>query len=423
MKVSLLAATILTSTLALSSLSAFAAPSPKSGSACVKAGKIQTYKGLKYTCIKSGKKLVWNKGEPTTARQPSIGPSPKPSTIALPAPSQTPSPYTTLSPQTRALSLSEKWSQIDQSALGVFYDWATKEIPKNHNIKIEYVISDKADKDAVEEMKRRYELAARFWAPYSTVTNAFKVVIANHNEARWICEITYEWLYRIQSVSECIENVSNGRPDIPTAGQRQFRDRNVDSYQIKNLTELGTRFFTGRVEHEFTHNIFYEQSSQYQNFMPCWQIEGGPEFFGILIAMRLDANSYIQARNIKFETDFLRLNEMNWGLDEWINFLNEIDRTDILNRQGDTCGPVRSKIYDHSILANEYIVKKVGIPGYLKLIRDASKTSWSETVKQTFGVEKKDLYREMADYMMKQYRLARANSWSYQELQKVPYGR
>jgi len=149
---------------------------------------------LKYTCIKSGKKLVWNKGEPTTARQPSIGPSPKPSTIALPAPSQTPSPYTTLSPQTRALSLSEKWSQIDQSALGVFYDWATKEIPKNHNIKIEYVISDKADKDAVEEMKRRYELAARFWTPYSTVTNAFKVVIANHNEARWICEITYEWL-------------------------------------------------------------------------------------------------------------------------------------------------------------------------------------------------------------------------------------
>ena len=67
--------------------------------------------------------------------------------------------------------------------------------------------------------------------------------------------------------------------------------------------------------------------------------------------------------------------------------------------------------------------EKVGIPGYLKLIRDASKTSWSEAVKQTFGVEKKDLYREMATYMMTQYRLARANTWSYEELWKVPFGR
>ena len=34
----------------------------KQGSSCKKAGTTSTVNGLKYTCIKSGKKLVWSKG-------------------------------------------------------------------------------------------------------------------------------------------------------------------------------------------------------------------------------------------------------------------------------------------------------------------------------------------------------------------------
>jgi hypothetical protein len=36
----------------------------KAGQSCSKAGATSTSKGIKYTCIKSGKKLVWNKGHP-----------------------------------------------------------------------------------------------------------------------------------------------------------------------------------------------------------------------------------------------------------------------------------------------------------------------------------------------------------------------
>ncbi len=38
------------------------AAAPKAGSKCTKAGQTSTSAGIKYTCIKSGKKLVWNKG-------------------------------------------------------------------------------------------------------------------------------------------------------------------------------------------------------------------------------------------------------------------------------------------------------------------------------------------------------------------------
>ncbi len=38
------------------------AAAPKAGSKCTKVGQTSTTAGIKYTCVKSGKKLVWNKG-------------------------------------------------------------------------------------------------------------------------------------------------------------------------------------------------------------------------------------------------------------------------------------------------------------------------------------------------------------------------
>ncbi|MGI9199312.1 MAG: hypothetical protein ACR2I9_06400, partial [Candidatus Nanopelagicaceae bacterium] len=43
------------------SIPAFAA-NPKAGTSCPKAGNTQIYAGKKFTCVKSGKKLVWNSG-------------------------------------------------------------------------------------------------------------------------------------------------------------------------------------------------------------------------------------------------------------------------------------------------------------------------------------------------------------------------
>ena len=34
----------------------------KAGASCKKAGQTSTFAGKKFTCVKSGKKLVWNKG-------------------------------------------------------------------------------------------------------------------------------------------------------------------------------------------------------------------------------------------------------------------------------------------------------------------------------------------------------------------------
>ena len=84
-------ATILIGCLVLTLNLSTAIAAVKPGTACKKIGQISTSAGIKYTCIKSGKKLVWNNGV-STKSAPSTAPmSPSPSASATPKASPSPS--------------------------------------------------------------------------------------------------------------------------------------------------------------------------------------------------------------------------------------------------------------------------------------------------------------------------------------------
>lgn len=70
--------------------------SAKAGAACSKAGLTSIVFGKKYTCVKSGKKLVWNKGTavPKTTTLPAINPSPNATKTPTSTPTPTPAPVT-----------------------------------------------------------------------------------------------------------------------------------------------------------------------------------------------------------------------------------------------------------------------------------------------------------------------------------------
>lgn len=81
--------------------STYAAVQAKSGAKCGKVGLTQTVGGKKFTCVKSGSKLVWNKGvnvPATPTPSPTESASSQPSTLATASPSasSTPSPSLTL---------------------------------------------------------------------------------------------------------------------------------------------------------------------------------------------------------------------------------------------------------------------------------------------------------------------------------------
>ena len=87
--------------IALASISALflltSIPSPSSaavsGSKCTKAGTTKTVTNIKYTCVKQGNKLVWNKGVATKpVAKPSATPTPTPTETAKPEAKPKPTP-------------------------------------------------------------------------------------------------------------------------------------------------------------------------------------------------------------------------------------------------------------------------------------------------------------------------------------------
>ncbi len=95
---------------------------PKAGAICNKVGIAKNFNGKKYTCIKSGKKLVWDKGvvvkkaaplpSPTSTPTPNSNPTPTPIPSPTPTPSPTPSPTPTPTPSPTQTSNPNELSNI-----------------------------------------------------------------------------------------------------------------------------------------------------------------------------------------------------------------------------------------------------------------------------------------------------------------------
>ena len=96
-------------------LNAPASAAVKAGATCSKAGTTNTSAGKKFTCVKSGKKLVWNKGVAVA----------KPAVIASPTPSVTPEPVVEKLP-----ALPTSFSDLEENFAGIPYaTW--QQIQKN----------------------------------------------------------------------------------------------------------------------------------------------------------------------------------------------------------------------------------------------------------------------------------------------------
>ena len=95
------------------------------GAKCSKAGATSTYNGKKYTCVKSGKKLVWNKGVAIAKPVPVASPTPSP--VATPTPTPTPTVSATPTPTPTEVITAEnfRFESLCEKDPFVPTEWAT----------------------------------------------------------------------------------------------------------------------------------------------------------------------------------------------------------------------------------------------------------------------------------------------------------
>ncbi len=94
-------------------LSANSAQKITAGATCTSLNKKVTYQNKTYTCIKSGKKLIWNKGVAVKVAAPKATPTPTPSPSVTKAAEPTPTPSPTPTP-TPKIQFPTEWSNCQK---------------------------------------------------------------------------------------------------------------------------------------------------------------------------------------------------------------------------------------------------------------------------------------------------------------------
>jgi len=288
-------AALLTAAVFLFPLNATAAV--KSGSVCSKLGATSTIAGKKYTCIKSGKKLVWNKGvnvatpKPTQTPTPIATRTPTPEPTPSPAPTDSATPTPSPTPSASPIVVPKSFDDLYGNSAGIaLAAWTStnQKIVKSNAVAVRqdiYVgpnttIPNPKTKDIFENSTRifaGFNQPQSFFAIYYRFQDKdwAKAKLVELNQSNRVQEIDGS----CGSLARC--NGASAGKASSTVGFSQFAvpeaSNQTDTYHLGGGLEI----------HEYTHIAqamqFIGKKNDDRNFeyLPRWFTEGHAHIAGI----------------------------------------------------------------------------------------------------------------------------------------------
>ena len=224
----------------------------KAGDVCKKAGQISTVKGIKYTCTKSGKKLVWNKAAKVAT------PTPTPTVVQVKALTIDNLDYEQVYIKSRAEVA--KYVASGVSSEGV----------------IDFQVGANVDAWRIEIAKTEVNSAVKLWSSFfkpSSVT----IVWYSSKDIPW-AKTRYEAAggssTGAYAFSGCTPQYC-GNASASLMGGGKFLFEQGLEFQDQGLWNRST------AAHEYTHLAQFGLSgTANMNSMPWWSTEGGAQFYG-----------------------------------------------------------------------------------------------------------------------------------------------
>ena len=419
--------TILIASLALAISPVISSAAVKAGDACKKAGQVSSAAGKKYTCIKKGKKLVWNKGV----------------VFIKPTPTPVPTPTPIIDPLTAQLELekinlkndmvfritdevlerkadSGKFFKSDSRLVGNFqavraaaYNTIVNHKPDVSHPKIifEYQISKTFPKILADYSVRQIEASANYWNFVLDVPTSITIKLVTEQDRDSVLQDPLMF----SGMGQALDRLANWDPNTHliffTGGGGYLSHKSNGSIMGVLMLATSSRAYTERMNfewpatasHEFAHVIqgyFFKDrlpeltDDQYQAVSPDNFREGTANLFGYALSLG----------NLGWYSDAMDKNLLNCLNDvgNWARTQSESDIIELLNAtELRTPDEAHTMAYPMGALLYEWVLYKYGLEKVQELFKGQGITvDYSANIKKVLGVSKVELYKDAAPYIL-----------------------
>jgi hypothetical protein len=390
------AATIVIGCLALTLNLSDATAAIKLGATCKKLGQISTTAGIKYICVKSGKKLVWNKGA-LVAKETSI-PTPTPTPTITPTPTSTPTPSITPTPRSP--------TPLEKLNADIYQRYVVAQ--KNINPSFNFVRCPNTNAEMADITEKAYIDAYSFWVPIYKATAKVNWLLMSEKD--WDC--WYETTAKFEGPNSVSRSWNVWNKDTGILGHCSVTSTAFCGYgtgvreggMFAQYNLFGTNYKIAptplTVHHETVH-IYQSQlmSENYQtsktNTAACWFIEGQANLFGVPIATKGDTSSH---RNFEISR-LLKVypKGSTYTKAEWVGVLTD------LKKDGDFC--FKNELgYSLGWFALEWTYLNSSIEDMHKFLEAMTKGStWEQAIQLVLKMDELTYYGKIAQYFVDEF--------------------
>lgn len=360
--------------------------STKAGTPCKMAGFNVIENGFRFTCTKTGKKLVWSKGV-KVARNPVSTPTPTPTATPTPAPTPTPTP-------TSYQGLVE---DIPLNGFDSIFSYQQRQ-PELGSSSVIVDLSPHANPELASATLNDLKKGFRFWQAFTSPSTKIHMVFADRSDMNWFQETmktiqlgNTPWLTRIYdlSVSNPLNSYGGSNGSDPQG--------NALFFFLPGTSTIATSpGWLGVGPHEWTH--FAQQAMAGDiNRLPCWFKEGQATYFGNAISNNV-RDKWLSVWKQQIQTnkyDFQRF--YTFSKDDLVNWFD----SHALNMPNGVCGP--DGAYVIGGLAVEYLVGTIGVSGVYDFEARIKKGEvWTSALAHVSGKSYEKAMLDIAEFVLLQ---------------------